>query len=45
MDSSKVEKKGTYTICHLEQVDTLISDSLLSDSFKKECKKYGLSVY
>lgn len=45
MDSSKVEKKGTYTICHLEQVDTLISDSLLSDSFKKECKKHGLSVY
>ena len=45
MDSSKVEKKGTYTICDLDQVDVLISDSLLSDSFKQECEERGLSVY
>lgn len=45
MDSSKVEKKGTYTICDLKQVDTVISDSLLSDGFKQECMKHGLSVY
>lgn len=45
MDSSKVERKGTYTICDLDQVDVLISDSLLSDSFKQECEKRGLSVY
>ncbi len=45
MDSSKLEKKGTYTICQLDQVDALVSDSLLSDSFKEECKKHGLSVY
>ena len=45
MDSSKVERKGTYTICGLDQVDVLISDSLLSDSFKQECEKRGLSVY
>ena len=45
MDSSKVERKGTYTICGLDQVDVLISDSLLSDSFKQECEERGLSVY
>ena len=45
MDSSKVERKGTYTICDLDQVDVLIGDSLLSDSFKQECEKRGLSVY
>lgn len=45
MDSSKVDKKGTYTICHLDQVDAIVGDALLSDSFKQECKKHGLSVY
>ena len=45
MDSSKVEKKGTYTICGLDEVDCVVSDSLLSDGFKQECEEHGLSVY
>lgn len=45
MDSSKVGLKSTYTICGLKDVDGVVSDGQLPDSFLEECEKFGVSVY
>ncbi len=45
MDSSKVGRRGTYTICGLEDVDIIISDGSLSEEFFAECAKRNIAVY
>lgn len=44
MDSSKVNKNGTYTICDLKDIDFLISDSKLPEDFLEECENQGVKV-
>lgn len=45
MDSSKYEKKGTYTICDLNEITAIVSDDKLPQEFKEECKNLGIVVY
>ena len=45
MDSSKIDKKGTYTICTLDEVDAVVSDDMLPEVFKEKCKNLGIAVY
>ncbi len=44
MDSTKVGKKSSFTICGLEDVDVIVSDGALPDSFLAECQKYNVTV-
>lgn len=44
MDSSKVNINGTYTICDLKEVDTVVSDSKLPIEFIEKCKLEGVEV-
>ena len=45
MDSSKIDKKGTYTICTLDDVDAVVSADMLTEVFKEKCKNLGIAVY
>ncbi len=45
MDASKCDKKGTYTICTLDEVNAVVSDDKLPQDFIKECKNMGINVY
>lgn len=45
MDSSKIGLKSTYTICGLEDVDIVISDGNLPESFLEACRKHNVTVY
>lgn len=45
MDSSKVGKKSSFTICDLPDVDIIISDGSLPKDFLEECKKHDITVY
>lgn len=45
LDSSKLDRKSTYTICDLLDVDIIISDGDLPESFLTECIKQGIEVY
>lgn len=44
MDSFKYGKKGTYSICGLEEIDVIVSDGKLPGEFQKECKKYNVTI-
>lgn len=44
MDSSKIDKKSTFHICQLEEVDTVISDQNVSKDFQTECEKAGICL-
>lgn len=44
MDSSKIGRKSTYTVCGLQDVDVLVSDGCLPEEFLAECEKYGVTV-
>ncbi|WP_346671262.1 DeoR/GlpR family DNA-binding transcription regulator [Faecalicoccus acidiformans] len=44
MDSSKVQKDGTYRICDLKDVDIVVSDQNLPETFKKECENQGVLI-
>lgn len=39
MDSSKVDKKSTFQICQLDEIDTVISDENVSKEFQRDCEK------
>ena len=43
-DSSKFGRKGFGRICGLEEVDQIITDSRIEDSYKKELIKRGIEV-
>lgn len=45
MDSSKLDRKSTYTICGLSDVDILVSDGNLPEDFLSECERQGITVY
>lgn len=42
MDSSKVDKKSTFHICQLKDVDMVVSDENISEDFRRECEKAGV---
>lgn len=44
MDSSKVDKKSTFHICRLEQVDMVVSDEGVSQEFRQECERTGVCL-
>ncbi len=44
MDSSKIGVKSTFSICHIEDVDIIVSDGNLPEDFLAECKKHGVQV-
>ncbi len=45
MDSTKLGRKSTYTICDLTDVDMIVSDGNLPEEFLAECEKQGVTVY
>ena len=45
MDSTKVGRKSTFTICDLPDVDIIISDGALSQGFLEECENHDIIVY
>ena len=44
MDTSKIGVKSTYHVCGLEQIDVIVSDGRLPESFLAECEKYQVEV-
>lgn len=44
MDSSKVDRRSTYTFCGLDDIDALISDGGLPEDMKTRCKDAGIRV-
>lgn len=44
MDSSKLDKKSTFHICRLEDIDMVISDQNVSKDFQEECNKSGVHL-
>lgn len=45
MDSSKLGRKSSFTICGLPDVDIIISDGSLPVDFLEACKNHGITVY
>lgn len=45
MDSSKIDTRSTFTICHLQDVDAVISDGDLPEEILDVCKSGGITVY
>ncbi len=44
MDSSKLDRKGTYSICGLDDIDILVSDGHLPPDFRRECRDHKVTV-
>ena len=44
MDSSKVDKKSTFHICQLEEVNMVVSDQNISKDFLMQCEKSGVQL-
>lgn len=44
MDSSKLDRKGTYSICGLDDIDILVSDGHLPPDFRRECRHHKVTV-
>ena len=44
MDSNKTDKKSTFHICRLEEVNMVISDQNISKDFQMECEKAGVHL-
>lgn len=44
MDSAKIGLSSTYSVCALQDVDTVISDDAVDESFRVECGKYGVRL-
>lgn len=44
MDSSKLDKEGTYHICDLKDADIVVSDSHLPEDFIQECEDQGVII-
>jgi DeoR family transcriptional regulator of aga operon len=42
MDSSKMDKKSTFHICQLEEVNTVVSDQNVSAQLREQCEKAGV---
>ena len=44
LDSSKIERRSTFRICGLDEVDTVISDGRLPPEFLSACENAGVKV-
>ena len=44
MDSSKIDKKSTFHICQLEDVNTVITERNVPEEFRMECAKAGVQL-
>ncbi|HIU02380.1 MAG TPA: DeoR/GlpR transcriptional regulator [Candidatus Onthocola gallistercoris] len=44
MDSSKIDVKCTFDVCRLMDVDVVVSDGKLPESFLESCQRYGVKV-
>lgn len=44
MDSSKLDTKGTYSICGLEDVDIVVSDGHLPEEFRSSCADHDVMI-
>lgn len=44
MDSSKLDKKSTFHICDLNEVDMVVSDKDISKIFREECSDTGVQL-
>lgn len=44
LDSSKIEVKSTFRICGLAQVDVVVSDGNLPETFLEECRRFDVTV-
>ncbi len=44
MDSSKIGKKSTFNICSLGDVDMVVMDENVPESFRKECEEAGVQI-
>jgi len=44
MDSSKIGKKGTYSICGLKDIDVIVLNENVPKEFKLECEKYNVDI-
>ena len=45
MDSSKVGKKGSFTMCDLVDASAIVSDDALPEKFLEECREASVKVY
>ena len=44
LDSSKIDRRSTFRICGLDEVDTVISDGRLPPEFLSACENAGVKV-
>jgi len=44
MDSSKLDKKSTFHVCNLKEVNMVFSDSNVSKEFQQECEQAGVNL-
>lgn len=44
MDSSKVGRRSTFSVCDLDRVDIVVSDGELPESFLQRCSEFGVEV-
>lgn len=44
MDSSKIDKKSTFHICGLQDVNMVISDRNINKEFQEECERAGVHL-
>ncbi|AEB06367.1 transcriptional regulator, DeoR family [Coriobacterium glomerans PW2] len=44
MDSSKIGRRSTFQICDLDDVDIIVSDGCLPESFLHDCARAGVRV-
>ena len=44
LDSSKIDRRSTFRICGLDEVDTVISDGRLPPEFLSACESAGVKV-
>ncbi|WP_240936822.1 DeoR/GlpR family DNA-binding transcription regulator [Faecalicoccus pleomorphus] len=44
MDSSKIDKDGSYQFCSMKEADIIVSDFHLPESFKEECESMGVTI-
>ena len=44
MDSSKIERRGTFMICDIPDLDIVVSDGGLPQDFLKACARANVEV-
>lgn len=44
MDSSKIDKKSTFHVCNLRDVDIVVTDEMKDAKFQRECMDLGIEL-